>query len=447
MQGGNGTWQHSEIGPTALAGLTLLECGAGADDKDVRRAADAVRPASLRATQTYSISLSILFLDRLGDSADVPLIESLVVRLLAGQDASGGWSYSCPAIGEGEVRRLQAWLDKHKERSGRREPPTPGAAKRTVKDLPEEIQRQLLLIERGAAGAATGPVFAGGDNSNTQFATIALWVGRRYGLPVERAALRIGTRFRSSQNADGGWSYTMSVSQPGMASTASMTCAGLLGLTVADAAALELLKQRKPAGRKLPDLGKDVHLTTGLTALGSVIGNPRNLRLNPFDPPNPDLRVGGRTYYFLWSLERVAVALDLPTLGKKDWYAWGAEILLANQKPDGSWSGDYGTYGADTCFALLFLKRANLVTDLTVQLKGQLRDPGEREIRGGGIGGDSLRGVKPRAALGHRIHRRQADPQAVARRPMDGHRGRPTGGDAGEGLGRSAGRVAGEDAR
>ena len=47
-------------------------------------------------------------------------------------------------------------------------------------------------------------------------------------------------------------------------------------------------------------------------------------------------RVGGRTYYFLWSLERVAVALDLDTIGKKDWYGWGAEILLENQAPNGA---------------------------------------------------------------------------------------------------------------
>src|SRR5262245_51641109 len=82
MQGANGTWPHDQIGATALAGLTLLECGAKPDDKAVSRAADAVRQKSIALTHTYSIALSILFLDRLGDPDDVPLIESLMVRLL-----------------------------------------------------------------------------------------------------------------------------------------------------------------------------------------------------------------------------------------------------------------------------------------------------------------------------------------------------------------------------
>ncbi len=75
--------------------------------------------------------------------------------------------------------------------------------------------------------------------------------------------------------------------------------------------------------------------------------------------------------YFLWSLERVAVLYDLPAIGDKDWYRWGAEILVANQDVAGNWIG--GMYPGnspilDTCLALLFLQRANLVKDLTSRL-------------------------------------------------------------------------------
>jgi len=49
----------------------------------VQNAADAVRKDALRLTHNYSISTSLLFLDRLGDPQDVPFIESLAVRLLA----------------------------------------------------------------------------------------------------------------------------------------------------------------------------------------------------------------------------------------------------------------------------------------------------------------------------------------------------------------------------
>jgi hypothetical protein len=428
MQTQAGTWDYPKLGATALAVLTLLECGASADDKDLQRAIDAVRRGNIGMTDTYSIALSILMLDRLGDPADVPLIESLTVRLMAGQDFMGGWTYECPGLGEAERRRLQANLDQRKEQVGRRELPKPGAGKRTVKDLPEEIRQQVVEVERLAVVGAQQDAPGGlgvGDNSNTQFAGLALWVGRRQGLPVQRVLDRLGKHFRVSQMEDGGWGYSSFRPHPnappmgampfafGFPSTASMTCAGLICLAVADASILEMGRDRKPDA-KPRDLSKDAVLMRGLQALGAVIENPKNLRLRqnfmlPGDalqrqrlglpPPDPDGfmnqgQVGGRTFYFLWSLERVAVAFDLQTIGNKDWYGWGAEILLNSQMPDGSWVGDHAQSGVDTCFALLFLKRANLAGDLTAELKGKIKDPGERVIRGGGIGGDSLRSAK-----------------------------------------------------
>ncbi|HEY7311138.1 MAG TPA: hypothetical protein VH643_17375 [Gemmataceae bacterium] len=397
LQAENGTWPHAEIGATALAGLTLLECGAAADDKAVLRAADAVRQASLGLTHNYSIVLTILFLDRLGDPADIPLIESLTVRLLAGQTSTGGWNYQSPPVSPAEVRRLQNKLAQRKELTGRRELPKPGAVKRTAKDLPKEIQQQLALLNRaGGSGQVVGS-----DNSNTQFATLALWVGRRYGLPVEHALKRVETRFRASQHADGGWGYF----EEGMArgrmanSTASMTCAGLLGLAVADGNFSEKVREKKPDGKYTRDINKDPNLRRGLVALSTAVGQPvEGARRRPGERL-PIAQVGGRTFYFLWSLERVAVALDLKTIGKKDWYAWGAEVLVANQQANGAWLGNYADCGADTCFALLFLKRANLVPDLTTKLTGKVEDPGERMLKGGGIGGvalpDKIADLKP----------------------------------------------------
>ncbi|MHB1422183.1 MAG: HEAT repeat domain-containing protein [Gemmataceae bacterium] len=419
MKQANGTWQNTYIGATALAGLTLLECGAAKDDKDVLRAADAVRKASVDLTHTYSISLSIVFLDRLGDGDDKPLIEALMVRLLAGQDpTSGGWSYNCPAPTEAEARSLREKIKESKGEASGPEPASPDR-KRKAPELSPETRGKLQMIERAQAAQEQGlgfpqaglgsPIVMGGwgglgDNSNTQFATLALWVGQRHGLPIERALTRLDRRFRGTQMEDGGWTYVPFTRPPGMAanaqlppgmtSTAAMTCAGLLGLAIADGYTLKLIRDRK-ADAKVPNIDDDKHLSKGLETLGAVIDNPKNLKaergFNPAAPGQAD-RVGGRTYYFLWSLERVAVALDLKTIGKKDWYGWGAEILVENQRPDGSWVGDYGTGCVDICFALLFLKRANLLQDLTAQLKGRVKDPGERTLRGGiGLSGLSKR--------------------------------------------------------
>ena len=88
---------------------------------------------------------------------------------------------------------------------------------------------------------------------------------------------------------------------------------------------------------------------------------------------------------------RGCVAFDLKTIGGKDWYTWGSDVLLVNQAADGSWHGD-NSPTVDTCFALLFLKRSNLVTDLTARLKGRLRDPGEAILKAGGNADDLMKG-------------------------------------------------------
>ena len=104
----NGTWNHPQIGATALAGLTLLECQVPLEDPAVQKTASAVRGACVDLKQTYSLSLVILFLDRLGDPGDESFIQSMTTRLLAGQTASCGWSYNCPLVGQHrEEQRLR----------------------------------------------------------------------------------------------------------------------------------------------------------------------------------------------------------------------------------------------------------------------------------------------------------------------------------------------------
>ena len=65
-------------------------------------------------------------------------------------------------------------------------------------------------------------------------------------------------------------------------------------------------------------------------------------------------------YYYLYSLERAMILWGARRIGGHDWYLEGAAMLLSWQNPDGSWRGPHGTPVVDTCFALLFLKRAML---------------------------------------------------------------------------------------
>src|SRR5205823_1118942 len=59
---------------------------------------DVGRQSALTLDTTYELSLAILFLDRLGESVDRPLIQAFALRLIAGQCPTGGWSYKCPLL-------------------------------------------------------------------------------------------------------------------------------------------------------------------------------------------------------------------------------------------------------------------------------------------------------------------------------------------------------------
>lgn len=391
-------------GATALAGLTLLECGVGARDPAVEKAAAAVRKASISCRHTYSLSLAIMFLDRLGDVSDEHLIQSMAVRLIAGQNGQGGWTYECPGLNPNEQR----WLSTHKSQQNElrtKADPADNDAKTPVHHpiprMSKEIQAQLArmsaqMIQSGAARAFPA------DNSNTQFATLALWVARRHGVPVESSLERVAARFRRSQAPDGSWHYT-SATSPGRegSGTPSMTCAGLLALAAGRASSLQAVRnldrgsdasdsaanQAEPAANSTLDLT----VRAGLIYLSTYIGPPGG---------GEEARAGGvlPDYYFFWSLERVAVIFGLKEIGRKDWYAWGSEILVARQSPHGSWEGYYPGV-PDTCFALLFLRQANVARDLTAILSGRVQDPGNVQLKAGGVGAEALieRGTKSEA--------------------------------------------------
>ncbi len=405
LQAQNGTWANDHTtGLTALCGLTLLECGVPVDDDAVQKAAAAVRSASATMDKTYDISLSILFFDRLGEAGDVPLIESLTVRLLAGQNLEGTWSYPCPPIGAEEQRRLTTLVKKREELGRAKDDPKPEPGQRTVKDLPREIQDQLAQVPR-----ARHDGMLNGDHSNTQFAVLGLWVARRYGLPVDDALAATERSFRAKVYPGGGWGYStpppirqvpppgMMVSE-GMTPTPAMTCAGLLGIGMAygawndtalrtDAKGKEP-KKPGPAPIKSQDPSKDKMVVAAFQLLGAWVDAMAAGREAQPNVQRMD-RANGKFYYFLWSLERVCVAYGLDKIGKTDWYEWGADFLLANQALDGSWKGQFGN-GPDTCFALLFLKRANLAQDLSRVLKTQMKDGMQSALRQGGVGGAEL---------------------------------------------------------
>src|SRR5205085_117072 len=85
----NGTWENQyPVALAALPALTMLECGVPATDPQVQRSARFVREQIQNLRHTYSLSLALLFLDRLGDPQDRPRIQMIAMRLVAGQHAT-----------------------------------------------------------------------------------------------------------------------------------------------------------------------------------------------------------------------------------------------------------------------------------------------------------------------------------------------------------------------
>jgi len=64
-------------------------------------------------------------------------------------------------------------------------------------------------------------------------------------------------------------------------------------------------------------------------------------------------------YYYLYGLERAGMLFGTEIIGPHKWYRTGAEYLLAQQGAGGEWKDV-----VDTCFAILFLRRATRRLDV-----------------------------------------------------------------------------------
>lgn len=318
QQGSDGGWEFAnyKTGITALCTLALIENGVPITDPVVDKGYRFVKKQVSEVKNTYEVALSILLMARVGDRQDKPHIRTLGARLLAGQNRGGGWGYSCPLVDTTALSDLK------------------------------KLDRQSGF----------------GDNSCTQFGVLGLWVASRYGVPIDDAMNEVAARFLDGQNEDGGWSYQPpnadKVEANNTLTRNTMTCAGLFSLTVARASRIRQMQKDKTTtggeekGEKATLLADPVY-SKGFDKVGQFAAGINN----------------GSSKYFLWSVERLGVLLGLQTLGRADWFAKGAEALVKTQRPDGSWS-EGKEAPSDASFAILFLRKANLGSDISRLLDG-----------------------------------------------------------------------------
>jgi hypothetical protein len=275
-------------GVTALCTLALLNSGVEPSNPKIQKALDYLR--AIEPTKVYSVSLQTMALCEGEPRRDLALIQ-----------------------------RNAAWLERVQIKDGDR------------------------------AGSWSYDDKLGGDNSNSQFAVLALHEAERVGAKIDPETWRRAADYwKRVQNPDGSWSY-----QPGLpGGTGSMTCAGVGAWVICSA------RTSKPAAKIegeamqccLPPEDDDV-LERAIVWMGRNFSVQRN----------PGSGGGLWHLYYLYGLERFGRLTAQRFISDHDWYREGAEYLVRSQDQFSHyWQGRGHAEDSPpiaTSLALLFLSK------------------------------------------------------------------------------------------
>ena len=324
--------------------VAVIVAGAGA----CSQAASPAEPASLYARITDAQQQAVAFLrSQIGkDGSCVGEYEKHNPRF-GGKTAlcvyallSAGVDYRQP-----DVQRSINWLLNAKL-EGTYAVALRACALAAIKDprVPKALAGDVDWLIKAAAsnGAYTYTSYGGAavreyDNSNSQMAVLGVWAGARRGLPVPAEYWqRVEKFWQGQQQFGGGWGY-VARDQGKTKTYGSMSAAGLATLFIC----FDTLHREefiRPTATSDPK-----PIADGLKWLGDNFSADENPMLG-----------ANRYYYWLYTLGRAGLASGYRHFGGHDWYAQGAEELLAHQNVEGSW--DYGPERlAQTSMAMLFL--------------------------------------------------------------------------------------------
>jgi len=303
---------------------TLVHAGVSESDPAFQDLLKSMLESELRTT--YLVSLQALILEEIERVHYQERIAQCAQFLVDNQSSDGQWSYGEPTPYLKEVPTGNGGEDVAtsggKDASGKREKP--------------KVRRHITIKQKRRMPP-------GGDNSNSQYAILGLRACFDAGIVLPRDVVLKGKKWwESAQNKDGGWCYRGRGDRP---SWGSMS-AGAVG---------SLAIYRYLLGEKNPQA--DPSVRAGLRWLAdhfSVVENPGEMK-------HADSGAW-HYYYYLYALERSAILCGVDKMGSHWWYEEGAEVLLKRQNDDGSWVSTEKTGSEyhiwDTCFAILFLRRA-----------------------------------------------------------------------------------------
>lgn len=398
--GGTGPTYKHPAGPTALALYTLLKCGVDPKDHEITKGFNWLREQH-RITEKYDGTDGQGFSwdhTQAGSSYEISV---MILALTAKYDAYKKTSASRKKKLKIKNRDDREWLIKMVngliERRGM---PAESPDKKDM--LGWRYNAPVLSLGSGGGRRGGGgrtwkrqvrvPPHANQDLSSTQLAAMALFSAARFGVKVPTAVWEdILAYTLDHQEPDGpeherhmpgfvsdryggkpkdrarGFVYIKGSNDgsEGIA-TGSMTACGIANLLIAR----EMIAKDKKGRKRLMDSGKlkeiDQSIHDGLAWLD------RNW--SAFT--NPHSKYGYHIYY-LYCVERAMDILGKRLIGKRLWYPAGAKEILARKKPvkvkiydkkgrprtaEGVFWNTNATHEPkdvlDTCFALLYLKRA-----------------------------------------------------------------------------------------
>jgi hypothetical protein len=297
---------------------TWLQAGIPETDADFQALLKTVVDKKLLTT--YNVSLMAMALEDLDRVKYQKRIAQCAQFLLDNQCANGQWHYGEPTIFVEEVNVP---------------PPSP-----KTKKVPK------VVVTRKREGPAAG------DNSNSMYAMLGLRACHDANILIPRATIELAAKWwRESQSrsasmkgtplASGveGWCYGRHDHKP----YGSMTAGGVGSLVICD----YILNV---------DWKKDVHVLAGMEWLAknfSVTYNP-----GPYEQVAMEMNSQHQYYYYMYALERAAILYGVEQIGSNYWFTKGVSALVDAQREDGSWRAKGTDPTADTCFAILFLRRA-----------------------------------------------------------------------------------------
>lgn len=313
--------------------------------------------------KTYKVALQAMILEELDRVKYQGRIAQCAQFLADNQCSNGQWSYGEPSPFTKDVPTGTPVKSPVASDGGR--PKAVGAQGEGGFRQKPKVQA-TVTIKKMKEGPSEG------DNSNSQYAALGLRACFDAGVLLPRETVERAQKWwRESQNDGGkvgkkgkpavatgasdalppaepaGWCYGGKAH--GHAPYGSMSAGAVGALAIYD----HLLGEKAKANP---------------WALAGLAWMAQNFTVtdNPGPPEWGEGKPGYMLFYYLYAMERAGILLGTETMGSHHWYFEGAEYILRSQKPDGSWNagGPEAQSTWETCFAILFLKRATRPLDV-----------------------------------------------------------------------------------